>query len=144
MPDDVKPRTMPLYRAMAHRLAQIANLQEAARPLDDPFLVEAKQALKDLIDELPHGSGIDCDWHVTGERPGGEHGCKKLILRNSYHHMDECGGYDGWTDFKVTVTGDLLSDIDVLVQGRFPAKYADTRDYLCEILTHALKEEVEP
>jgi len=47
-----------------------------------------------LEDYLPHGSGIDADWHL--EKKG-----EVILASNSYHAMDEYGGYCDWWDFTV-------------------------------------------
>lgn len=47
-----------------------------------------------LLDVLPHGSGIDSDWHIIVKD-------NKVIANNSYHAMDEYGMYTDWIDFKV-------------------------------------------
>jgi hypothetical protein len=57
---------------------------------------------------LPHGSGIDCIWHVNH--------VKDLVFdcHNSYHAMDQNGFYCGYVDFIVRI--DLLTkDFDVEV-----------------------------
>ena len=47
-----------------------------------------------IIERLPPGSGIDCDWEykITS---------KSIHFMNSFHCMDEFGGYDGYQDFKI-------------------------------------------
>ncbi len=56
--------------------------------------------LQALLDNLPHGSGIDGDWayHLARET---------IRLSNAYHCMSD-GIYDGWVDFWITVDKDLL------------------------------------
>ncbi len=49
----------------------------------------------DLIERLPHGSGIDADWRWE------YYGDGELRAFNSYHTMDEFGGYSDWVDFSV-------------------------------------------
>lgn len=66
------------------------------------WVIEAEQERKldqffaDIKNELPHGSGIDGDWHVES------HTDTQVVFRNGYHTMDEFGGYDGWINFTVT------------------------------------------
>lgn len=43
---------------------------------------------------LPHGSGIDSDWHFS-------YSGNRIIASNSYHVMDCMGSYSGWVDFSV-------------------------------------------
>lgn len=49
-----------------------------------------------FAEQLPHGSGIDHNWEmeVTGNY---------VYFTNSYHCMDEYGGYDGWQDFRIRI-----------------------------------------
>lgn len=53
--------------------------------------------LQGVLDALPHGSGIDCEW--TFEVVHADF----VIFRNSYHMMNEHGMYDGWCDFWIKV-----------------------------------------
>jgi hypothetical protein len=46
-----------------------------------------------LVNALPHGSGIDSDWHVEVAQNGNVRCC------NSYHAMDDNGMYCGYRDF---------------------------------------------
>ena len=53
-----------------------------------------------LAEELPHGSGIDCDWFV---RVSGRFIC----FANSYHCMNEDCYYVGWQDFTIKISYEL-------------------------------------
>jgi len=55
----------------------------------------SKKLALNLINSI-HGSGIDCDYAVSENR-------HNLLLHNSYHCMDEYGGYDGFCDFTVKI-----------------------------------------
>lgn len=57
-----------------------------------PIITEEK-----LIDLLPHGSGIDCDWIITEHKNG------NVTAKNYYHSMNEHGGYDGYMPFTVRI-----------------------------------------
>ena len=50
-----------------------------------------------LANLLPHGSGIDADWHIQVTNHG------DLRVRSSFHHMNENGMYDGWYEFSFRV-----------------------------------------
>ena len=50
-----------------------------------------------LMDELPQGSGIDCDWSYKIQKNG------KIVYSNAIHCMDENGYYDGYQDFSLIV-----------------------------------------
>jgi hypothetical protein len=48
-----------------------------------------------IVDLLPHGAGIDCDWQwEVGP-------WQDLEFYNSYHRMNDSGMYCDWIDFKV-------------------------------------------
>ena len=58
---------------------------------------------------LPSGSGFDAgtavDWEAS--KPN------QIVLVTSFHHMDDAGGYVGWTEQTVTVTPHLAGDYDL-------------------------------
>ena len=58
-------------------------------------------SLLELAEELPLGSGIDCQWnvrHAVNELYRGN-----IYFDNDYHAMNENGMYDGYYPFKVTL-----------------------------------------
>jgi len=54
----------------------------------------SESVIDELISNMPHGSGIDYAYNWTKSNG-------KLILHNAFHNMDEVGGYDGVSFFKV-------------------------------------------
>lgn len=62
---------------------------------------------------FPSGSGIDSGTELW------EPNCTadKLVLFCSYHHMNDNGMYDGWTEHKIIITPDW-GGINVKVTGR--------------------------
>lgn len=49
---------------------------------------------------LPHGSGIDAGSQLLREE------CTpvKIVIKADFHHMNEGGFYDGWTEHKIIIT----------------------------------------
>jgi len=88
-----------------------------------------------LLEDLPHGSGIDCDWHIEKAKSG------KIVAHNSYHCMDDMGGYCGYADFSIRWTPGQEKDFRLMFHGR-EAQYLNTkymlRDYLEDTFYHAL------
>ena len=86
---------------------------------------------------LPHGNGIDgnhatIDWDASSDR--------RLVLAPAdFHHMDENGTYDGWTEHRVIVTPSLAFGIDVRVTGR---DRNSIKEYLAEQFDYALRTEI--
>lgn len=85
---------------------------------------------------LPSGSGFDSGTKISWDKSTGS----KLVLETSYHHMNENGYYDGWTDHTVTVTGSLTSGFDMKIGGRDRNGF---KDYAYDVFSEALNTEVE-
>ena len=87
------------------------------------------------MDDLPSGSGWDCGTKLDYEKSNPD----KLVFYGSYHHMNENGMYDGWTEHTIIVTPSLAFGFDVKITGR---DRNDIKDYLGEMFQHALSEPV--
>ena len=84
------------------------------------------------MSHAPSGSGFDSGTElVTGSM-------NKLVFKTAFHHMDEMGGYDGWTEHKVTVTGSLLFDYNIKISGR---DRNNIKEYMTEVFCAWLDEE---
>lgn len=81
---------------------------------------------------LPSGSGIDSGTTINRDRKDG------IVLETSFHHMNEHGYYDGWTDHIVHVTPDFTG-IGITVTG--PDKN-DIREYLADTFHHVLTSDI--
>lgn len=89
-----------------------------------------------LARRLPRGAGLDSGTSIDLERSTGEH----LVLQTSFHHMNEHGFYDGWTEHTVHVRPSLVFGLDVHVTG---SNRNEIRDYLTEVFSSALAEEAD-
>ena len=85
---------------------------------------EAK--IGEILSTAPSGSGIDNGITLDLSRSTEE----RLVLCTSFHHMNEHGMYDGWTEHEVIVKGSLWSDIDVRVTGK---DRNGIKDYLSDV-----------
>ena len=98
----------------------------------------------DLIDylqrnHLPHGSGFDCGCKVVEEE------CVsglRLVLKFDYHHMNECGYYDGWSSHKAVVIP-YFAGISVTIKGALPRKYRHSKEYFGETIHYSLTKEID-
>ena len=95
-----------------------------------------RQNIEQMIDSLPHGSGIDgkTEFNFNKSREN------KLIIDSSYHCMDQNGYYDGWIDFSIIITPSLLFDINIVITGKFRKKYESVKEYLEETFQYSLTE----
>lgn len=125
---------MKLYQAIAQALRILSDDNAA---LNARLLAE--NALERAAEALPSGSGFDC-----GTKIDDQINARAYALTFDYHHMDDMGGYCGWTshtatieadwfDYTVTITGDSLDD--------FGGDH--TEEYFIDALRGALSEEFE-
>jgi hypothetical protein len=91
-------------------------------------------ALKEAVDCLPSGSGIDSAVLLDWERCDGE----RITVDISYHHMNENGFYDGWTDHSITVRASLIHGLNIKISGR---DRNDIKDYLADLFSEAFRQE---
>lgn len=83
---------------------------------------------------LPSGSGFDAGTKVD------EDACvnnRKIVLTFSYHHMDEHGYYDGWTEHKAVILP-CFDGIEVHIKGALPRKYRHDKEYFGDTMHNAL------
>lgn len=85
---------------------------------------------------LPSGSGVDAGTQIDTNKSTGE----LVVLETAFHHMDEFGGYDGWTEHTVRVKPSLLFGFVVSVSGR---DRNGIKDYISEIIGCCLASDVE-
>lgn len=81
-------------------------------------------AVEKLVkDTAPSGSGIDTGTKINLEKSS----ANKLVFEFGFHHMNENGFYDGWTEHTAIVTPSLTSQFDLRITGR---NRNDIKDYL--------------
>lgn len=93
----------PLYVELAQLVQARKNCLASfkATGVDTGWFDRHSQRIENLVSEhMPSGSGFDNGTRIMIE---GSH-AEKLVFTTSFHHMDEVGGYDGWTEHTVTVT----------------------------------------
>jgi hypothetical protein len=98
-----------------------------------------KARIRELCDKhMPHDSGLDAD---RSGRLDLEHSTEeRLVFWADFHHMDENGYYDGWTDYTVKVDPSLAFGFTLRITGR---DRNDIKEYLHQVFNAALSEEVE-
>lgn len=70
--------------------------------------------IKDLCREfMPSGAGFDkgTALDLADSKPD------RLVFRTAFHHMDDNGYYDGWTEHAVLVTPSLIFGFTLYVKG---------------------------
>lgn len=122
----------PLYRILADLAQAYQNCKASA---NDWMALHEERAHLLVKEFLPSGSGWDLGTRFMIETSNGE----KLIFMGAFHHMNDAGMYDGWTDHTITVTGSLFSGINLKISGR---NRRDIKDHLHECFETALKETI--
>lgn len=127
---------------MARKLYQeMANLilarQNCIKSGNATWEINHENKLLELLNELPHGSGLDYTWQYDFTKSNQD----KIVLLMSFHAMDDNGYYDGIIDFKVTITASLTHDINMAITGNF-GKHQDIKDYLYDILHYAFTSDI--
>lgn len=119
----------PLYQRIAHLLNAVSNCERSSN-------AEWKEKHSDRINELvkehmPSGSGFDNGTELDWDRSTDE----KLVFNTSFHHMDEHGYYDGWTEHTVIVTPSLSWGLSLRITGR---DRNDIKEMIHEQFSYAL------
>lgn len=118
-----------LYQAIASRVQAMDNCANGKNP---EWFEKHGDAIDALVKEyMPSGSGIDNGVTFDNVRSTPE----RLVFNTAYHHMNEGGMYDGWTDHSVIVTPSLASGYNMRITGR---DRNDIKEYLHDVFSVAL------
>jgi len=124
----------PFYQYLAGALTARENCKKAGNA---EWLDRWESRLEQLDKLLPSGSRFDAGSVVVK----GESSSRQIVIATSFHHMDEHGGYDGWTEHRLLVKPDLAFGFTVTVGGR---NRNDIKDYIAEAFDSVLREEINP
>jgi hypothetical protein len=103
---------------------------------DDPWVYQGFEHERRIVElcrkHMPSGSGFDSGTTLDLEASHAE----KLVFATSFHHMNEHGYYDGWTDHKVVVTPSFQGfNMRIGGQNRY-----DIKEVIYEVFRQALRE----
>lgn len=123
-----------IYQKIASLVEAIANCKKSAN-------TEWEMRHGDFIDAImrnlaPSGSGIDSGTKFLLEESMGE----KLVFSFGFHHMNEGGFYDGWTEHKLTVRPSLSSGFAMTISGK---DRNGIKDYLYDVYSCFLNQEID-
>ncbi len=85
--------------------------------------------------DLPSGAGFDNGSKILVD----ESSSNRIVFETAFHHMNEHGFYDGWTNHTVIVRPDFVLDLDVSVKGN---NRNQIKDYIAEYFQQILLNEV--
>ncbi len=126
---------MKVYQSIAMLLSAIENCHRALwRSTNVEWQEKHTARVEALVKEyMPSGSGFD-----SGTTLDESSTPEKIVFNTSFHHMDDVGMYDGWTEHQVIVTPSLQFNFNLRITGR---DKNETKDYMFEIFRQALEEE---
>lgn len=120
---------MKLYVFIAQNLGRIERLRKDGR-LD--YVLKIKDDLEGFVrSRMPRGSGFDSGTTLDFDKSTPD----KLVFNTSFHHMNDGGFYDGWTEHQIIVTPSLEFDFHLRVTGR---DRNQIKDYIAETVHHIL------
>ncbi len=117
---------MKVYEALA---------QASERRDNEEWADIMREKIDNIMKGSPSGSGIDSGTRIVTKNSGRG----KLVFAADYHHMDENGYYDGWTEHLIIVTCDLIG-LNIRITGR---NRDDIKEYLSDVYYQWLMEDVD-
>ncbi len=121
-------------------------MENCRRSGNSEWLASHTATIDSLVkDFMPSGSGIDCgtkfDWDASScERQAAGEYPSRLVFLFSFHHMNENGMYDGWTEHKAIVRPSLQFGFSLTITGR---NRNGIKEYLHEVFSADLSAELE-
>lgn len=95
-------------------LAQAIGARERCIETDSQQWIDKwTERIERIMETAPSGSGIDNGTILIIDKSTEE----RLELEGDFHHMDENGGYDGWTEHQIIVTGSLIHGFNLKIKG---------------------------
>lgn len=103
----------------------IARALDTSLMTSDEMVRDQREAFINCVVEkvFPHGSGFDAGTQFNWKKSTPN----KLVFDTSFHHMNDCGYYDGWTVHQVIITPSLSHGYDMCITGK---NKRDIKDYI--------------
>jgi hypothetical protein len=118
------------YSYIAWRIKAIENCRRAN---NTDWARKHMEDVREIVKQFfPCGSGFDAGTIMREDESTSE----KLVFATAFHHVDEHGCYDGWTQHEIIVTACLWDDFDIRITGR---DRNDVKSYIHEIFRTALR-----
>jgi len=87
--------------------------------------------IESILNELPSGSGFDCEWdHLKTQKNGLE------LFETYFHNMNNDGYYDGFTRLRLKIDLKNLGDFRLGLTGK--PQYHTNRDYFEDTIYYSL------
>lgn len=131
-----KREPVPVYQRLASLVLQRSNCIARTPHKNDEWFEKSTNSIHEIVkNHLPSGSGVDNGTRIVLEKSTEE----KLVFKADFHHMNEGGYYEGWTEHIVTVRASLFDKFTVTVSGR---NRNQIKDHIAELFYWSLRETV--
>ena len=124
-----------LYSKLASTVDAMHRCEEKPEQYGEWATKHAETISALVREHMPSGSGFDCGTQMDCIESHAE----KLVFTTSFHHMNDVGYYDGWTEHTITVTPSFIGGFNLRVSGR---NRKDIKDYIHDVFSQALKTEL--
>lgn len=122
-------KNRPVFELLANAIVARKNCQRSNNR--EWFDVWMNRIGTIVNDHFPSGSGFDNGTHIDLEKSTAE----KLVFNTAFHHMNEGGYYDGWTEHSVIVTASFIGNFTMKISG---PNRRDIHEYIAQCFEHAL------
>jgi hypothetical protein len=126
---------MKLYQELAVLVGAYHRCRVSTDPAVAAFASKHVERLSELEKLLPSGGGFDLGSHLDIDNSTDE----RLVIRTSFHHMNDAGFYDGWTDHQIVVRPSLVFGMALRIAGR---NRNDIKEYMYEVFHETLTTDV--
>ena len=125
-------RTMTLASDIINTLVARRNCEKSG---NTEWQEKWTDHLSKLVANLPSGGGFDAGTTLDEDKSDPT----RLVFHTSFHHMNDVGMYDGWTEHVVTIIP-TFTGYDIRVSGR---NRGELKDYIADVFLSCLSAEVE-
>lgn len=124
---------MSQTQTIAERIANLLQARVNCVKHDHPeWYVRHTDRLEWLVREtMPSGGGFDYGTTLDLDRSTPD----RLVFQTSFHHMDEMGGYDGWTQHTITARPSFVHRVALTISGR---DRNQIKDMIADSFSHTL------
>jgi hypothetical protein len=124
---------MKTYQAIASKINAIGNCIKSG---NEEWRAKHEEAIDEIMKTAPSGSGVDSGISFLPEESSED----KLVFSFGFHHLNENGYYDGWTEHKAIVKPSLMFGYTLTITGR---NRNDIKEYLHQTVSMWLEEEID-
>ncbi len=119
---------MKVYQSLARACGALHRCEQSG---NTEWQTKWENQILEQLEDFPSGSGFDNGTKIDLEASNDE----ILVFHTAFHHMNDNGMYDGWTEHTVTVTPSLGLDFHLKISGR---DRNDIKEYISECFSTVL------